>query len=69
MLRFIKCLEEQVIQEEGKSQIDLLSACQAALNASRGELRGALVVSYHILMEQALTSHPFSLSQGASPAK
>ena len=30
----IKHLEEQVIQEEGKSQIDFLSACQAALNAS-----------------------------------
>ena len=46
----IKCLEEQVIQEEGKSQIDFLSACQAALNASPGELRGTLVASYHILM-------------------
>ena len=60
-------LEEQVIQEEGKSQIDFLSACQAALQASPVELRGTLVASYHILMGQAPTSHPFTLSQGASP--
>ena len=65
----IKHLEEQVIQEEGKSQIDFLSACQATLHASPVELRGALVASYHILMGQAPTSHPFTLSQGASPAK
>ena len=62
-------LKEQVIQKEGKSQVDFLSACQAALNTSPGELRGALVASCHILMGQAPTSHPFSLSQGASPAK
>ena len=61
----IKHLEEQVIQEEGKSQIDFLSACQAALQASPAELRGALVASYHILMGQAPMSHPFTLSQGA----
>ena len=34
----IKHLEEQVIQEEGKSQIDFLSACQTALQASPAEL-------------------------------
>ena len=33
----IKCLEEQVIQEEGKSQIDFLPTCQAAPNTSPGE--------------------------------
>ena len=65
----IKCLEEQVIQEEGKSQIDFLSACQAVLNASPVELRGTLLASYHILIGQAPMSHPFSLSQGTSPAK
>ena len=63
----IQHLEEQVIQEEGKSQIDFLPACQAALQASPVELRGTLVASYHILMGQAPTSHPFTLSQGASP--
>ena len=62
----IQYLDEQVIQEEGKSQIDFLSACQAVLQASPVELRGTLVASYHILMGQAPTSHPFTLSQGAS---
>ena len=33
------------------------------------KLRGTLVDSYHILMGQAPTSHPFTLSQGASPTK
>ena len=55
----------QVIQEEGKGQIDFLSACQAALQASPIELRGTLVVSYHLLMGQAPMSHRFTLSQGA----
>ena len=62
----IQHLEEQVIQEVGKSQIDFLSACQGALQASPIELRGTLVASYHILMGQAQTSHPFILSQGTS---
>ena len=35
--------------------------------ASPAELRGAMVASYHILMGQAPISHPFTLSQGASP--
>ena len=65
----IKHLEEQFIQEEGKSQIDFLSACQAALQASHTQLWGTLVASYHILMAQAPTSHPFTLSQGASPTE
>ena len=63
----IQHLEEQVIHEEGKSQIDFLSACQAALQASPVELRGILVASYHILKGQAPMSYPFTLSQGASP--
>ena len=45
----IQDLEEQVIQEEGRSQTDFLSACQAALHASPAELKGMLVASYHIL--------------------
>ena len=35
--------------------------------ASPVELRGTLVASYHILMGQAPMSHPFTLSQEASP--
>ena len=56
----------QIIQEESKSQIDFLSICQAALQASPADLRGALVASYHVLMGQAPTFHLFTLSQGAS---
>ena len=63
----IKHLEEQVIQEEGKSQIDFLCTCQAALQASPCRTQGTLVASYHILMGQAPPSHPFTLSQGTSP--
>ena len=62
----IQHLEEQVIQDEGESQTDFLSACQAALQASPVELRGMLVASYHLFMGQAPTSHPYTLSQGAS---
>ena len=66
-VKTIQHLEEQVIKEEGKSQIDFLYACQAALQASPVELRGTLVASYHLLMGQAPTSHSFTSSQGASP--
>ena len=62
----IQHLEEQVIQEEGKSQLNFLSACQAAIQASLVEPQGMLVASYHILMGQAPTSNPFTFSQGAS---
>ena len=68
-VKTIQHLEEQFIQEEGKSQIDFLFACQAALQARPVELRGMLVASYHLLMGQAPMSHPFTLSQGASLIK
>ena len=57
----IQNLKEQVIQEEAKSQIGFLAACQAALQASPIELRGTLVASYHLLMGQAphLTHSPY----------
>ena len=62
-------LETQAIQEEGRSQADFLSACQATLYASPMELKGMLVASYHVLLGQTPTSHPFSLSQRTSPVK
>ena len=65
----IQDLEEQVIQEEGRSQTNFLSACQAALHASPAELKGMLVPSYHTLMGQAPSSHLFTLSQEASPVE
>ena len=52
-VKTIQHLEEQFIQEEGRSNIDFLSACQGALQVSPGELRGVLVASYHLLMGQA----------------
>ena len=67
----IQHLEEQAIQEEGKSQLDFLFACQAAIQASPVELCGMLVASYHILMGQAPMAPPIypctrSLSYWAS---
>ena len=32
--KFMLCLEEQAIEEENKSHLDFLSACQATLQAS-----------------------------------
>ena len=61
-------LEKEAIKEESKGQLNFLSACQATLWASPTELHGTLVASYHILLGHALTFHPFSLSQGASPS-
>ena len=53
-----------------KERVSLTSsACQAAIQASPVELCGTLGASYHILMGQAPTSHPFTLSQGASPTE
>ena len=60
-------LEAQVIQEEGRSQANFLSTCQAALYTSSTELKGMLVASYHVLLGQTHLSHPFTLSQRASP--
>ena len=59
----------QAIQEEGRSQADFLSACQAALYASPAELRGILVASYHVLLGQTPTLYPFALSQRTSPVE
>ena len=62
-------LEVQVIQEEGRSQAYLLSACQATLYASPAEIKGMLVASYHVLLGQTPPSHPFILSQRTSPVE
>ena len=60
-------LEEQVILEEGRSQADFLSTCQATIHASPVELKGMLVASYHLLMGQAPMSLPFTLLQRGLP--
>ena len=59
-------LEMQVIQEEGRSQADFLSARQAALYASPPELKSTLAASYHILLGHTPPSPPFVLLQRAS---
>ena len=61
-IKSFQCLKEQGIEEESKSQLYFLSTCEAALWVSPMELWGALVASYHIVMGQALMSHPFNLS-------
>ena len=64
----VQHLEEEAIKEESKGQLNLLSTCQAALQASPPELLGVLVASYHVLLGHMPMSHPFSLPQGASPS-
>ena len=54
-------LEEQVIQEESRSQADFLSACQVTLYYSPPELKSTLATSYHILLGQTppvTSTHP-----------
>ena len=63
----IQHLEEQAIKEESKGQLNFLSACQATLQASPVELHHVLVASYHILLGQALISHPFSFHKELPP--
>ena len=65
----IQHLEEQAIEEENKSQLDFLSACQTAIWASPAELCSMLVASYQVLMGQVLMSLLFSLSQEASSSE
>ena len=65
----ILCLEEQAIEKENKSQLDFLSICQTALQASPAELHSTLVASYQVLMGQVLMSLLFSPSQGASSSE
>ena len=49
---YLQSLEEQAIGEESRSCHDVLSSCQAALCHSPQLIRGALAVSYHLLLGQ-----------------
>ena len=60
-------LEEEVIQEESRSQAEFLSACQVALYNSPPELKSTLATSYHILLGQTPLSPPLALPQRTSP--
>ena len=66
-IKTIQCLQEQVIQEEGESQTDFLSACQAALQASPVELKRHAGSLISLIDGTGTTSHQFTLSQGTSP--
>ena len=59
----------QVIWEESRSQANFFSTCQATLYTSPVELKSTLVASYHLLLGQTPLSHPFILSQRASPVE
>ena len=50
-------------KRKAEAKLTFISTCQAALHASSVEPKGMLVASYCILMGQAPTSHPFTLSQ------
>ena len=63
----VQHLEEESIGEEGKSQLNFLSICQAALQTSPPELHSMLVASYHVLLGHASMSHLFTIPQGAPP--
>ena len=63
----VQHLEEESSEEERKSQLNFLSICQAALQASPPELCSMLVASYHVLLGHTPTSHLFSIPRGAPP--
>ena len=68
-IKGIQHLEEEAIEEESKGQLNFLSACQAALEASPLESCGMLLASYQLLLRHTLMSHLFSIPQGASPSQ
>ena len=49
---YLWSLEEQALREESRSHHDVLSSCQATLYHSSHLIRGALAVSYHLLLGQ-----------------
>ena len=64
----IQHLEEQAIEEENKSQLDFSLPVKLPYEPALWNC-SVLVASYHELMGQALMSHPFNLSQGASSSE
>ena len=64
----IQHLEEEAVEEESKGQLNYLSACQATLEASPLKSCSVLLASYPVLLGLTLTSHLFSIPQGASPS-
>ena len=67
--RGIQHLEEEAVEEEIKGQLNFLSTCQAALEASPLKSCGMLIASYQVLLGHTLMFHLFSITQGASPSQ
>ena len=67
--RFIWDLEEHTVKDESQSHHGLLSACQATLSHNPQPLRGAMAISYHLLLGQAPPSSLTILPQKANPAE
>ena len=65
----IQHLEEEAIEEESKGQLNFLSTCQAAQEASPLESCGMLLASYQVLLGHTPMSYLFSIPQGASPSQ
>ena len=51
-----------------QEQLNFLSACQAALQATSPESCGVLMASYHLLLRHVLMSNLFTIPPGASPS-
>ena len=62
-------LEEQVIEEEGKSPNDFHTASQVILYSSPPPLRSALTTLYHLLLGQTPPSPPLASPQKTYPAE
>ena len=57
----IQHLEEEAVEEESQGQLNFLSTCQAALEASPLESCSMLLASYQVLLGHTLMSHLFNI--------
>ena len=62
-------LEEQAVEEEGKSHNDFLTTCQVILYSSPPPLKSALTTLYHLLLGQAPPLPPLASPQKTSPTE
>ena len=63
----VQHLEEESLEKERRDQLNFLSVCQAALDASPPESHGMLIAPYHLLLGHAPISNHFTILPGASP--
>ena len=67
--KYMQDLEEQAIEQEGKSHNNFLSACQTILYSSPPPLKSALTASYHLLLRQTPPLPPLALPQKTPSAE